>query len=231
MRTVVLPLFLLASAAVAAPAKQTLGARSAHHELRVERNVISAEQIAYDVTLVDLDNGKTIVNSHVSGKPGEALDVIGGPNGPRARVRLAYSEHFFSATVNVIDGNTIVDEFRTWWRLEPQDAALVPPPLGTLPLRVGGDVKAPIVIKRVEPKYTDEARQNDVSGIVILEVVIDKDGRVKNAQVLKPLPFGLDQAALDAVRQWEFKPGTLNGAPVDVLFNLTVNFMLDKGKP
>jgi TonB family protein len=45
--------------------------------------------------------------------------------------------------------------------------------------------------------------------------------------VLKPLPFGLDQAAVDAVRRWKFKPGTLNGQPVDVIFNLTVNFKLN----
>ena len=49
----------------------------------------------------------------------------------------------------------------------------------------------------------------------------------RNVQVLKPLPFGLDQAAVDAVRRWKFKPGTLNGQPVDVIFNLTVNFKLN----
>ncbi len=46
-------------------------------------------------------------------------------------------------------------------------------------------------------------------------------------KVLKGLPFGLDQAAADAVKRWRFKPGTLNGAPVDVIFNLTVNFKLN----
>ena len=94
--------------------------------------------------------------------------------------------------------------------------------------RVGGDVKAPVVTHRVEPIYTVEARHARISGIVIVEVVIDKNGRVKDAMVLKGLPFGLDQAAIDAVRQWEFRPGTLNGEPVDVIFNLTINFRLDK---
>jgi TonB family protein len=46
-------------------------------------------------------------------------------------------------------------------------------------------------------------------------------------RVLKPLPFGLDQAAADAVQRWKFRPGTLNGQPVDVIFNLTVNFKLN----
>jgi type IV pilus assembly protein PilQ len=54
--------------------------------------------------------------------------------------------------------------------------------------------------------------------------VIDHTGVVKDARVLKPLPFGLDQAALDAVKQWTFQPATLNGQAVDVLFNVTINF-------
>ncbi len=60
-----------------------------------------------------------------------------------------------------------------------------------------------------------------------MECIIDKQGNVTNVQVLKPLPFGLDAAAVDAVRRWKFKPGTLNGQPVDVIFNLTVNFKLN----
>ena len=52
-------------------------------------------------------------------------------------------------------------------------------------------------------------------------------GDVTDIHVLKPLPFGLDQAAVDAVKRWKFKPGTLNGQPVDVIFNLTVNFKLN----
>jgi protein TonB len=50
-------------------------------------------------------------------------------------------------------------------------------------------------------------------------------------KVLKPLPFGLDQAAVEAVKQWTFKPATLNGQPVEVIFNLTVNFMLQTAPP
>ena len=71
------------------------------------------------------------------------------------------------------------------------------------------------------------ARKARISGIVIVECIIDKTGNVTNVQVLKPLPFGLDQAAVEAVKRWKFKPGTLNGQPVDVIFNLTVNFKLN----
>jgi protein TonB len=94
------------------------------------------------------------------------------------------------------------------------------------PLRVGGDVKAPVAINRSEPNYTDLARKARITGVVILEAVIDKDGNVDRVKVLKGLPMGLTEAAEEAVKKWKFKPGTMNGEPVDVIFNLTVNFTL-----
>ena len=102
------------------------------------------------------------------------------------------------------------------------------PGSGSAPLRVGGDVHAPLVIEKVDASYTEEARNARINGIVILEVVVGRDGLVKDASVIKPLPFGLNQAALDAVKQWKFKPGTLDGNPVDVIFNIVINFRLDK---
>ena len=102
----------------------------------------------------------------------------------------------------------------------------VEPPKDEAPLRVGGDVKAPVVTERVEPKYSDSARHAHTQGIVIVEAVIDKNGNVDQVKVIKGLPMGLSEAAEEAVREWKFKPATLNGEPVDVIFNLTVNFTL-----
>src|SRR5437870_12719137 len=92
-KTHVLPFLLgaLCASAFTAPPKQLLGARSAHHELRVERSVVAADQIAYDVAVVDLDSGKTVVSSHVSGKPGQPVEVSGSSGGNQIRVRLAYT--------------------------------------------------------------------------------------------------------------------------------------------
>lgn len=103
-------------------------------------------------------------------------------------------------------------------------APSVPLNAADAPLRVGGDVKAPVVEYRVNPIATPEAKAAHVSGIVILEIIVDTTGKVTDAKILKPLPFGLDQAALDAVRQWRFRPGTLNGMPVAVIYNITMNF-------
>ena len=101
-----------------------------------------------------------------------------------------------------------------------------PAPKEDGPLRVGGDVKAPVVIKRVEPKYNELARHAKTQGVVVVEAVIDKDGNVDKVKVIKGLPMGLSESAEEAVRGWKFKPGTLNGEPVDVIFNLTVNFTM-----
>jgi TonB family protein len=116
------------------------------------------------------------------------------------------------------------------WRLVKQTYETLIRPRQEAPFRVGGDVKAPVVINRVEPAYTAEALASRISGIVIVEAIIDRTGHVSNVEVLKPLPFGLDQAAVDAVRKWTFRPATLNGDPVDVIFNLTINFKLKEPK-
>lgn len=111
---------------------------------------------------------------------------------------------------------------------EPEPPPPPPPPEPPAgPLRVGGDVKAPVISHREEPEYTEIARQARVQGVVIVEAIIDKNGNVDAVKVVKGLPMGLSEAAVRAVRQWKFKAGTLNGQPVDTIFNLTVNFKLN----
>ncbi len=61
---------------------------------------------------------------------------------------------------------------------------------------------------------------------MIVQAIIDKQGNVTNVKVLKGLPMGLEEAAVDAIKQWRFRPATLNGKPVTVYYNLTVNFKL-----
>ena len=94
------------------------------------------------------------------------------------------------------------------------------------PIRVGGDVQPPVKISAPSPQYTEIARKARIQGVVIVEAIIDKAGAVTNVKILKGLPMGLDTAAADAVKKWRFKPATLNGKPVAVIYNLTVNFRL-----
>ena len=100
-----------------------------------------------------------------------------------------------------------------------------PPPPPTAPIRVGGNIKAPQKKKHVNPVYPPIAQSARVQGVVIIEATIGPDGRVRDAKVLRSIPL-LDQAALDAVKQWEFTPTLLNGVPVPVIMTVTVNFTL-----
>lgn len=100
-----------------------------------------------------------------------------------------------------------------------------PPPVAALPRRPGGDIRAPQKTKHVAPIYPAIARDNKVQGVVILEAVIGENGRVRNVRVLRSLPM-LDQAAIDAVRQWQFTPTLLNGQPVPIVMTVTVSFEL-----
>jgi TonB family protein len=95
------------------------------------------------------------------------------------------------------------------------------------PYRVGGEVSRPEVISSTRPVYTELARRARVTGIVVVEAIIDEHGDITNARVLKGLPMGLDQAAVDAIKEWTFKPATLGGKPVPVYYVLTVNFQVD----
>ncbi len=101
-----------------------------------------------------------------------------------------------------------------------------PPPVDTGPIFVTGDVQKPIKISDVQPQYTEIARKARIQGVVILQTIIDKNGDITDVKVLKNLPMGLGDAAVTAVRQWKYEPATLNGKPVAVYFNLTVNFKL-----
>jgi protein TonB len=100
-----------------------------------------------------------------------------------------------------------------------------PPPPPTAPVRVGGNIKQPSKTKDVKPVYPPIAQSARVQGVVIIEATIGPDGRVKEAKVLRSIPL-LDQAALDAVKQWQFTPTLLNGVPVPVIMTVTVNFTL-----
>jgi TonB family protein len=88
------------------------------------------------------------------------------------------------------------------------------------------DVKPPELIKKVDPVYPAEARKAGIEGAVTLEAATDKFGRVESVKVLKSVPE-LDQAAIDAVKQWVYEPMVIDGKPHGVVFTVTCRFSLD----
>ena len=89
---------------------------------------------------------------------------------------------------------------------------------------------APAQTRKINPVYPALAQSARVQGVVILEALIDEQGRVASTRVLRSIPL-LDQAAIDAVRQWEYTPTMLNGAPTPIIMTVTVQFKLEEPVP
>lgn len=98
-------------------------------------------------------------------------------------------------------------------------AAAQPPPL-----HLGPGIVPPFVVSKAPPRYSDEARLAKLEGSVLLSLAVDADGQPRDIQVIRPLGLGLDENAMENVRAWQFKPGTKNGMPVDVVVQQEVFF-------
>ena len=110
----------------------------------------------------------------------------------------------------------------------PPPAPKVEAPKG--PVRVGGKISEPRKTRNVPPTYPEVAKHAHVQGTVILEATISPQGRVADVKVLRGIPM-LDDAAMQAVKQWTYTPTMLNGTPVPVIMTVTVNFRLDGSGP
>lgn len=102
-----------------------------------------------------------------------------------------------------------------------------PEPVSDEPIHIGQGVTKPVKVYEPPPRYSEIARKARIQGIVILQSVIDEQGNVRDVKVLRGLPMGLTEAAVEAVQQWRFEPATLRGRPVAVYYNLTVSFTLN----
>lgn len=91
---------------------------------------------------------------------------------------------------------------------------------------VGGGVSAPVVIYSVEPEFSEEARKAKVAGNVLVSIIVDASGHPQNVRVIRGIGMGLDEKAVEAVRQYRFKPAMMNGRAVPVEVNFDVNFQI-----
>ena len=94
------------------------------------------------------------------------------------------------------------------------------------PYQPGNGIDPPTLLREVKPAYTDEARRRAIEGNVVLQIIVRADGSVGEVRVVHTLSAGLEQRAVDAVRQWRFSPARHQGAPVDVLVEVSVGFSM-----
>jgi len=106
----------------------------------------------------------------------------------------------------------------------PPPAPAPPPPRA--PVRVGGQIQAPALVSKVDPIYPEVAVSARIRGVVILEANVDRDGHVVDVKVLRTANRLLDNAAIAAVRQWQYKPLILNGSPEPFVLTVVLTFNL-----
>ncbi len=158
--------------------------------------------------------------------PRRRIDKVSPPADPNAAPREAPQgispekpvearEPIEFDTPGIIGGDTNVERI-----LAPLPEVKAAPPE---PVRVGGAIRQPQRVRDVQPVYPPIAQSARIQGIVIIEATIGADGQIVNARILRSVPL-LDQAALDAVRQWQYTPTLLNGVPVPVIMTVTVAF-------
>ncbi|MEP0774947.1 MAG: energy transducer TonB [Acidobacteriota bacterium] len=106
------------------------------------------------------------------------------------------------------------------------DIAPPPPPAPEPegPLYVGGPIAQPARLAYVEPIYPPAALKARLPGVVILQVLLGRDGGVREVTVLRPAAMGMTESAVEAVRQWRWEPALFRGQPVEVLMTVTVTF-------
>lgn len=152
--------------------------------------------------------------------PGPPLDAPNGINRETGIERPKFEDLGPGVAVGVLpgEGTPVID------------APVAPPaplPKQREPVHIGGNIRAPAKVRDAQPMYPVLAQTARIEGVVILEAVLDEAGRVQNLRVLRSHPM-LEQAAVDAVRQWEYTPTLLNGVPVRVVMTVTVMFKLTR---
>ena len=106
----------------------------------------------------------------------------------------------------------------------PAAPPVVTPPA---PVRIGGQITAPALVHRVEPQYPEVAVRAHVAGSVLLEASVDTEGRVESVRVLRSIGL-LNNAAVEAVKQWRYSPLVLNGIPTPFILTVTLNFSIQR---
>ena len=208
--------------------------------LPIPRAVLAFVDPSPDVTMVDIElpipapsrpvtaDASDALRDVVPAQPTTGVDAAGITPAPRDRPASSPDTSTESsartanrAAVNRIESGGVAGDGLGFGRIERPAAPIV----AQTPVRLHSGIHEPVKTMHVDPAYPAIAQQARVQGVVILEAVIGVTGRVESVQVLRSIPL-LDQAAVSAVRQWQYRPATLNDTPIPVIVTVTVNFKL-----
>ncbi len=170
-------------------------------------------------TVIEVDPGDVIAPPSI---PTDIVYVVEAPTGPPVNLPLASGGGTASLRLRELIGSQPEVEVPA----PPVPPPPPPPaPVQVAPTRVSGGVQQANLIRQVRPVYPPLAVKTRIQGVVLLEAVISKEGRIESLRIISGHPL-LNQAALDAVQQWQYRATLLNGEPVPVITTITVNFSL-----
>ena len=183
---------------------------------------------------VRMDAGPNVTNDETFTRGSHGDDVLriqGTPSSINSYPGLGHEVWKYGySTIDISLRNGRVTEWSNQGNLKVRlDAGTGPGEGGGIDrevFRVGGGVSAPQVIFKVDPEYTEQARKAKLQGTVVLNLLVQRDGTVRNVRVVQSLDLGLDEKAIEAVQKWRFRPGMKSGEPVDVAAIIEVTFRL-----
>ncbi|MBW3672436.1 MAG: energy transducer TonB [Acidobacteria bacterium] len=227
----ILPALAIAFSAPASHA-DTLGGETWTAGLRVRTVAVETEKGRWDLEarVLDRSDEKTILVQSIriyTDRPSEF--TVQGLDEREYRFFVTARNTALETRLEIHEDGEAIEYVRARYETERRrEIAAVDHDYGSNILRVGGRVRAPELIQKTAPRYPEEAKLYRVSGVVVVEALIDESGSVRRTRVVKGLPFGLSEAASEAVASWRFKPATMDGEPVRVAYNVSVEFNLHK---
>lgn len=212
-------------------AVETVGGESWTSELRVQTvaRETARDEWNLEIRVYDRSSDVPLLFRSVAAYTERRKDLtISGLDEREYRFSITVKRAGLESRLEIREAGEPVEYVRGVFENEPRPGISSGETTDSNVLRVGGRVLAPELIRRVEPEYPEEAKAYRVSGVVILEATIDEKGSVTRTRIVKGLPFGLSEAAAAAVERWQFKPATMDGEPVRVSHNVSVEFNLHK---
>ena len=191
--------------------------RSDRHLVKIEVSNGASRQ--YNVQIFDAESRGSIAHLKLTTSGNTPAEAETTANGTRYAVRIAPHGEAYLVDFTA-QGGEMTDAMRGGFTTRVKPAPAAPPQA----MRGGRDVKEPKLLRRIEPVYTEEAKAAGAAGSVLVEVLIDRSGFVRDATVVRGLGHGLSESAVEAVKQWQFEATMQSHVPVEVELEVTVEF-------
>ncbi len=192
--------------------------RSDRHLLKIEASGAVANR-QYNVQIFSAESRQHIAHLKLATKGDTGAEAETAAGGVTYKARVETFSESYVVTFTATEGGEVIDTMRGGFAPKK-----VQQPVPSRAVRSGREVNAPKVIRRVEPTYTEDAKTAGAIGTVILEVLIDKGGFVRETKVVKAMGYGLTESAIDAVTAWQFEPSLHQRMPVEVVHEVTLEF-------